>query len=381
MQAAEASAAAAEASAAAVEDNLDLLGDPLLYDSTKLRSWRVALGKRANTPVDILVLGDSLIEGQGASAAANRFHDRLLARLRTEYQPAGVTGGEGYVPAAYIATGVTDRWTFTGTTAVREDLGGLGERTVTLAVSATASLTFTGTALKVMYAKGPTAGTFSWAIDGGAATNVIANNATISGGNVVDITGLSDASHTVVVTGLSNTTYLEGAMVLRGDSTSGMRIWGAGHSGWQSDDHANVGVVSAMDSVAAVQPDLVLVHLGLNDYGSQSQTRIAPAAMATNFDTIAANIRAVCTIAPSFVWLIPYERTVVPTVLATWEEYRQAYKDFAANDGQIGLVDIGAAIGSFAGSTDPYGIDAGDFVHPNDAGHQVMADAVFRVIR
>jgi lysophospholipase L1-like esterase len=349
--------------------------DPLRYDATKLRAWRAALGARATTPVDILPIGDSLVEGQGASASTKRWTDLLRDDLRTRFQPAGVTGGEGYVPGFYVVPGITDRWVTTGTVAMREDLGGLGERTLVVAAGGTAELTFNGTGIDHLYEKGPVAGTFSWKIDAGSATNVNAASGTLSGGNVVQVRGLSAASHTLTITAVSSNTYIEGAMVYNGDESAGIRMWGAGHSGWQSDDLANTGSVDWFESVTPVQPDLVIIHLGLNDFGSQSQARISPTAMKTNIATLLTNVRAKCTIPPSVVLAIPYERFLpTGTLLAPWSDYRTALAEAAAADGNVALLDLGNVIGTF-NPTDPYSLSAGDGVHPNDRGYRAIADA------
>lgn len=357
--------------------------DPLRYDTTRLRAFRAALGNRSTTPVDILCVGDSMTEGYSASIPSKRWIDRLLAQLRTTYQPAGIVGGEGYVPGFYVSTTMTDRFVLSGSGLPREDLGGLGERTHTLtAINATLTFTFTGTGLDVLYAKGPTAGSVGWKIDAGSETVVNTNAGTISGGNVIQIRGLSAGAHTLVLRNTAGgSVYVEGCYVYNGDETLGVRLWEAGHSGTQTDDIATPNGINWFDSVTPVQPDLVTVFLGLNDYGSNSQPRLTPATVAANLTSIVTQIRAKCTNPPSVLLVLPYERSVlVPPTLATWSEYRTAIEGVAAADGSMALLDLADVIGSFNPS-DPFNLDyAGDLLHTNDAGHQMIADAAYEVL-
>lgn len=207
--------------------------DPLRYDSTRLRAFRAALGARETTPVDILCVGDSVTEGQGSTTQSRRWIERMRDRVRAAFQPAGVVGGEGYIAGFFHSAGVTDRFTQTiATMTAREDLGGLGERTITLTgTNASATVTFTGTGIDILYAKGTTAGDFTWKIDAGGETTVSAFNAVISGGNVVQIRGLSATSHTLTIKRVTSSTYIEGVMVYNGDETSGIRLWEGSHSG------------------------------------------------------------------------------------------------------------------------------------------------------
>jgi lysophospholipase L1-like esterase len=365
--------------AQAAADALRIL-DPTRYNASKNRAWKAALGNRATAPVNAMFVGDSLTEGQGA-ATGTRFVDRVRDGLRARYQPPGIAGGEGYVPAFYVAPGMVDRWSYTGTVVFREDLGGLGERMATLAVGATATLQFFGTGLDIYYAKGPTAGSFKWAVDGGAETTVNANNATISGGNVEQIRGLEAKAHTLVITGTVTTSYLGGGFVYNGDEALGLRFWEAGHSGWQSDDLANVNAINWMDAIATIQPSLIYVLDGLNDYASGSQTRVSPTDMKANFVTLVAAMRAKYTTnpLPTIIFGIPHERATSGTLLAPWADYRTAYAEFAAADGNVTLHDLGEVIGSFVGG-DPYDLDDGDALHWGVRGHRAAADSIIELL-
>lgn len=350
---------------------------PTRYDSTKLRAFRAALGARATTPVDILFgPGDSVTEGRGASVTANRWTSRAREGLRARLQPAGVTGGEGYVPAFYVSVDRTDRLVATsGTLTQREDLYGLGVRSSGLGTSVS-TFTFTGTGCDILYAETTSAGSFSWSIDGAAATTVTSGGkGAIRGGRPIPIRGLTAGSHTITLTGLTgNGGYVEGFMVYNGDESAGVRTWESGHSGWTA-NHYDTNQYW-WETLATVQPDLIVLFLGLNDYGNGTlNIRATPAAYKASLQSVLVKMRAKITTPPSVLLVLPYERGQVVNPLAPWSEYRQALLDLAAADSAITLLDLEQVMGPF--TSDPYGVMFGnDGAHPNDKGHQMIADAV-----
>jgi hypothetical protein len=62
-----------------------------LLKQNVLASFHTALGKREASPMDIVIVGNSLTEGQEATTTAKRALDRLKDSLRARYQFAGVT--------------------------------------------------------------------------------------------------------------------------------------------------------------------------------------------------------------------------------------------------------------------------------------------------
>lgn len=380
---AQASAAWAAASSAALGNANST--DPFRFDSTRLRAFKASLANAAGAPVEILTLGDSIAEGQGGTAIAKRWIEVLRDRLRARYQPAGVVGGEGYVPAYYGLQGYSARVTYTGTLTNPGGYNtfGLGRRAANMSAGATATMTFAGTGLDIIYAKGGSAGTFSWAIDGGTATNVNANNASVVGGQVAQIRGLSAGSHTVVVTAASGAAFLEGFMVYNGDESSGIHVRDGAHYGYRTADFLDETNRWTYDAWTPAQPSLVLWELtGVNDYGtSTTANRLTPAQTVANISTLLARLRAKCTLPPSVVMFLNYER-VAPTgtPLDTWANYLQAVSDFAKADGGITLVDVSTLMGTAFSVTDPYGLSNADKVHPSDKGHATIAEQVYRVL-
>ncbi|NUO57296.1 MAG: SGNH/GDSL hydrolase family protein [Hamadaea sp.] len=363
--------------------------DPFRYDSTRLVQWRAAVAQVATRPARLVVVGDSIWEGYGASAAAKRDIEILRDRLRQRLQPAGVAGGEGYVPAFYVSTTMPQR--LSGTTGVltqRTDLAGLGQRVGIIGVGGSIrTMTFTGTGLDIYYTQGSPAGTFTYAIDGGAATSVNSNNATLKGGLIAQVRGLSAGSHTLTLTATTggNGMYFEGVEVYNGDEAAGIHVLDGSHSGWQSDDFATGGTTAPglwYDSLNASAPDLVLISLGVNDWRSGSQTRLTSAQTKSNLQTLIANIRSKVTSAPSIGLMIPYSVADPGSTPEAWPNYRKAIHDVAQADGKCALIDLDAvAAGGFVGTTDPYALNYGtDYIHPNDKLHAMLGTAVANVL-
>ena len=383
-------AIADEASArdAAISESLSGI-DPLIYDATRLRNFRISLANAANAPVDILTVGDSTTEGYGATSIDNRWENVLLEKLR-EY--AGVPdGGEGYVPAYYDDTTKTDRFTG-GTFAVRGDLFGLGIRCITL-TAGTVSFTFEGTGVDVIFAAGPSGGQFTWNIDGGTESGSNATYSANAAGGLCFISarGLTSGSHTLHITRVSATIYIEGAMVYDGDESHGVRLVEAAHSSYQA--YSYVALPSWKNSVvptsvpwavpaattSRVDPALAVVMLGLNDYASGSAARRSATQFKSDLASIISMIRDDTTVDPSLLLVIPWERTTTGTLVSTWEEYRAAYYEVAETDDNVSILDLKNTIGSFVGG-DPYNLDVADGLHLSDKGYRVVAQEAFRIL-
>lgn len=352
---------------------------PKVIDYARLfGTFRGALANADSAPCDMLIVGDSTSEGIGASAIGTRWENVLLGKLRTA---AGVSGGEGYVPAYYADPTKTGRFTG-GTFTTNGTLFGLGIRCLLL-TSGTVSFTFTGTGCDVIFAVGPSGGQFTWKVDGGAASptqNTYFASA-VGGVCYIQARGLTHGSHTITITRSTGTIYVEGAMVYDGDETKGIRLVEAAHSNAQAYNYTalpawaqSISVVTSTGTPQRVDPALAVIMLGLNDYASTDNARRTAAQFKADLLSIIALIRANTTTDPSFLLVIPWERTTTGTLLSTWAEYRAVYREIAREDDSIALLDLGATIGSFVDG-DPNGYSAGDGLHLNDAGYAVVAQA------
>jgi VCBS repeat-containing protein len=358
--------------------------DPFRYDSTRLRAFKAALAKRNATPVDILLLGDSITEGQGITApninSGLRWVDKLRDLLRAAWQPAGVAGGYGYRSIIYAVSGYGNQFTLTGTGAA-QNTAGLGRKRYLLAQGATATATFTGTGLDLFFLGGIN-GTFTYAIDGGSAVsvNTMTDGSAATVGSRVQVRSLSAASHTIVITitGAQNV-YFEGMMVYNGDETKGIRLWEGARSGQRTLDFIDdTGLY--YNNYTPVQPDLVSIGLGTNDYvTSQVINKLTPAQTKANLKTIIASIRAKCTVPPSIILWQPAEVKNVASALAPWADYLKAIEEVAKEDGAITLFDANTLMGDQLANV--YGLLSADKIHPSDDGHMATADSLFALLR
>jgi lysophospholipase L1-like esterase len=342
-------------------------GDPREIRATPLRPWLAALAKRDTGPADVYALGDSITEGVGVPSRGARWADLLLANLRTWAQPAGVSGGEGFVPIAYNLDNFSQRWTITGTpgTNVFAQSYGPGLRAYQLNGGVAASLTFTGTGCDILYAKGSWGGTMQVSVDGAAATNVPQFNATAADGfRYQGIRGLDPGvPHTVTVTA-SGVIIVAGAVIYNGDETQGIRLLEAGRSGATCATFVtNLAAVQAQ--VTTLAPSLVLVNLGTNDYNAGTTAD----AFQTSLQTL---VRGIQTAAPNAPVVLVAGWNPLSSTQAAWQPYRTAVAAVAAATGAA-VFDVGARYGD--ARADTFGLTI-DRTHPNAAGHRLYADSL-----
>ena len=249
-------------------------------------SWRdlVNAALTAQT-MTTLVIGDSISEGQGASARGNRWIDKMNDGLKSLYQPGGVTGAStGYLPGYYAASGIgTPYSSVSGGSEYAA--GSLGERSYRFTGAGSITYTVTGTSADLYAATG---GTYSWAVDGGSATNV-----SPSGYTKTHISLGSAGSHTITITRVSGTVTFGGVMVFNGDESSGIRVVDASHYSWMTTDFDS----DLYTIYNQVSPDLVLFATGINDTQTDAQIK-------ANVQNMIAQTRAACTKEPAIVVVI-----------------------------------------------------------------------------
>ncbi|MCW3041542.1 MAG: hypothetical protein JWM31_3447, partial [Solirubrobacterales bacterium] len=132
-----------------------------------LCQFRSQLARRESTAVDVVLMGHSLIEGEGATAMAKRGNDRFRDIMRTRFPVAGVTGGYGYIPIRVASTtwSLSPYITTSGGTASSAYGFGIGSYFVNAAAAKVVLSTIACTAIDVIYIQGG-GGTFSTKVDG-----------------------------------------------------------------------------------------------------------------------------------------------------------------------------------------------------------------------
>lgn len=318
-----------------------------------------------------LFLGDSWTEGtRGSDAPFLRYVDHLTTGLRRAMNPATAFGGM-YIPSyTTYPTRIPANWVFAGTTTQRQNTGP-GFFNVEMQLAATATLAFTGTGFRVMWDRRTDSGNATVTIDGVSVGTINANGA-INNGMATDFTGLTPGKHTIVITVTSGAIFsLQGAYVYNGDEAEGMRTYPAGRGGITSAmlTSANLGPL-----VSSTSPDLVTVQLGVNDY----RTNIPVATYKANLAAGVATINASQANRASIV-LISAPETLHPgTPVAPWADYVAALKEVAADNGLL-VVDLDQGMGS-AVTSGGNGLWDVDQVHPNDAGHRLIANTILAAV-
>jgi lysophospholipase L1-like esterase len=310
---------------------------------------------------DIVTIGDSITEGTGASADANRWARKLVdTNLRGLYQPGGVTGGRGYeIPWHTGGTAAFDPWTNTGGTQLTDT--GLALKAYQLDSAADQmSASFTGTRIDVFWRRTTTGGTVNVTIDGGAPTAINCNGVDAPGQHT-SFSGLSDAAHTIVIAWVSGTDIIEGVFVYRGDEASGIRLWSGGHGSWTANAE---GIDADWAQTLLAIPNLttVIVELGINDRTANT----TPAVVAASLEAVVATIRARVT-SDIVVWNMWQSSTAAPY---PWTDYETAISSWVHADGAINFFDGRARIGD-----DPSAL-LSDGLHPNDTGHALLASSL-----
>lgn len=354
-----------------------------IYGSSRLKSFRTALGSRGSSPVDILFIGDSKTEGNGSSTVHKRWMTQFIKGYQRKNNPQNVRGGYGYVPAVY-GNGAFSSFTLAGSaTAVRNYSGnglGLGKRCVTLGAGGTLTITFsatnygTPTAVDILYTTTSGSGTFNWSVNGGSTTAVSAAAST-SYGVKERVTGFRTVgNNTLIITGVSGTVTIEGFMHYDGDETSGIRAWDAAHSGTRV-AWVNVPTDVWWNSASTINPDLIYISLGRNDFSVGTSV----ATIRSGLEGITTKARTLSTNTPSIIFGMDWkDKASIP--VDTYENFYTAMKDMVKDDGDIAFFDSQAVIGTIQESADDIYDLTSDYVHLNDKGQQIMADAFMHFI-
>jgi lysophospholipase L1-like esterase len=238
------------------------------------------------------------------------------------------------------------------------------------------SISATCTGFSIVYTSGPAAstyGSFYYAVDGGTTTSVDATHATVLGGRLQTVSGLSLASHTVTITPHSDHVPIEGIIFYNGNETTGIRVWEGGHSGITAASYVDASFPHWIDLLPNIAPDLAIIMLGRNEW----VTGVSAATFIANLTTLIANVRATATPAPSILLVAEMQGNYTPGPL--WSTYVDAIAALVASDGNLAYVDLNPAFGGY--TVPPSGpLYNADLKHPNDAGNAEIASELMALI-
>jgi lysophospholipase L1-like esterase len=345
--------------------------------NTPLRKWHAALANRHYSPAKIAIIGDSLSEGIGASKFGRGWVPMMTALLRNRFPVTGVVGGNGFVASwdnpgygggdpAYVYPVNQSNGSFS------ETQGFSLKSNTLLATNDQLSYMFTGTSIHVWYIKQTNGGTFSVTIDGVIVQASVVTAGT-SGTGVWTSAALTAGSHTIIVKRIAGggtaSVLVNGFRVFNGDETKGIQIFNGSQSGLISGQFA----INAANGdkwapwLSVIQPQLVIVELGLNDWS----TDVTMVTTKANLKSIIATIRAKTTTDPSIVIYAATEANS-GTYASTFDQLHGVWTEVVAEDPKTALFDAGTRIPApIVDSTDGYYYD---LLHPSDKGHSAIAE-------
>jgi len=343
-----------------------------------LVGFYAALSQRSSRSVNVLVLGDSISEGYGASSREDRYVGRLLANLKSKYPVAGVTGGPGYLPAWYASPNMVALGPTMSGNAIKNGQGsrGLGLRAASLEDDlgsglGSLSFTFTGTSFDMLAAQRVAAGTDSVriVIDGGPYVEWEVVDGT--GTAVWNSGALTPGTHTVSVTARFGAPTIEGFMLYDGDENKGVRLWEGAKSGTRADQFSSAsgGNSNWASSITVVNPDLVVIAWMTNDIASKTSEQYA-----TSLRNVADLVRSKKANVP-LLFMAMFERGTAG--LEPWANYVAAMRTVASEYANADFFDLGTHIPKLAGTggADHYGLLA-DGIHPTPLGHGLIGDSI-----
>jgi lysophospholipase L1-like esterase len=340
-----------------------------------LKRFRQALATVETTALNWWAIGDSITECTGASKLDNGYPYRLIRALQKQTTVAA-RGGFGYLPTYLPAfsgsSGSDNYWTFAGGTTITLSSWLFGSGRINFGASTSATLTYTGTSCVIHHQVGAaTSVPFTVTVDGGAPVTVTPSTtggATFRG--VYTTPTVARGVHTVVCAPVGSTVMtIVGATLFDGDETGGIHAYVNGVSGANSTTVATnqAGATATLDQAAVTpNPALVTIHLGTNNS--------IPAALQTDLTTIIANVKAACTITPSFLVIAPPRTSgISPTTSATLDAAVRAVT--AADPSNVASLVLSDHVidAPTVGNNYAQGIFTTDAIHPSDAGHLFLA--------
>lgn len=358
-----------------------------------LRAFSAKLADRSNTPTNVLLIGDSITEGENNATTANRWVSQFRDGLRSKYPTLGIPGGKGFIPPYRDSPSMPQPSTLSRALTKGVAGQGLGARISVLTTAAdTQKFTVTNvTAVDVVYAQigsGGGAFTVAYSADGGTTWSSESSALSSDGASVFTdmllsrVTFPRRGNYIVRLTctiggaqigGIIEYDGDEGTVASEGTTGKGIRVYEAGHYGSTTTQQAAYAYMTRQARIVA--PSLVVIALATNDYAASTD----PATTKTNLETIIANVKTGVTQAgvpaASFVLFAYNQRTGSFTY--PWSQYVDAMWQIAAADDHVVVCDLTTRIAAV--SDNSLGLFA-DAVHPNYKGHGVYANALMEFL-
>lgn len=340
----------------------------------------------ANAGVDraltIYCIGPSTVEGAGIVDPADRYVDRLGARLHAMLGIPG-TYKVRFWPAFYESSSMASAQPVrsgTATKVVNTLWLGPGGRSVALGTAGAVQWTVNARQVRVHYSRTTDAGTPSYKIDGGAAVPFAAswNGAELCGQVSPWIDLGSAGAHTFAVTSEGAGQGTVAGIEVRDATTDaadiGIHIIDAARGGYDINNYVEGQMTRQLDSMRPFKPDVIWFgDTGKNRYGGQSD---APDVVAANLGIAIDRYRNAASTEKG--WTVSvictgsFGRGVTTVTKGTWPAYIDAMKKVVKSKGASWLdvsTRLPASQGDLVTFTDTYGVYA-DTVHFNAIGQR-----------
>lgn len=328
-----------------------------------------------NNP-SILVLGDSISYGSGATSLKNGY-SFLLARSIMNAVNNGPQNDPGYGYHAIVNSAQSIASTSFTTTGSYSATGVVNSR---ISLAAGQSITLTGisvSTLYVFYDGAVSSGNLTFSLNGAAVWSTVAvSGASINNTGAVAVPRTTIASDTITVAASGGTVVVTAIQTLKTSATSPL-MWVAAQSGTTFGDYTGAAAIAELAYYLnfARSGNAKILHLALGTnsiYNAGKST--TPTQMITDMSTIIAGIKAACTNVQVVLHIPPRANEATFPVINssyTYADYVLAFENYArTNSATLIRHDMSAV--SYAGMY-------ADGVHPNDYGHLVMAESACSV--
>lgn len=358
--------------------------------------WKAARAAAGSSLARVAVVGDSITQGFHCSDLRTKSWPSLL---RSSLQTAYGDGGSGYfttgntIPAfSTINTWPSNNYaTVTGTWAVKGGTEGPGSTSIFNQNSAGSTVTFPevkGSVIVVWYMTDPAfPGSFSVTIDG-VAQGTQPSNAQAAAVRA-QVYNVSAGTHTVVVTtiGATGLTCIFG---VTGLNSSGVVLHNYGFNGRKSADFSlaapTYGAPQSYSGGSGNPADLLIYALGVND----ANTSVAVDTYLSNIRRHLDSVRGLGSMhgKVDVLFLMQHIGTFDASGTPLYHRYMQQIRGMAEAYGAA-VVDMWAryynnwdlaADSGYWGDGTSSGLAGTNTVHPSDAGHQAIANALLPIL-
>ena len=304
----------------------------------------------------VAVIGDSITEGGDSSDwQLTSYFGRLKDTLQSKYGDAG----SGLLSFWKKTTGNVRYWSFVGVPTLDHDLG--------VALHPTESIegSFNGTGCNLLYTLGSGGGIMTVTIDGVNPIEINTSDTTQHPGQHI-IDGLSSGSHTILIedTDPSNNVYVFGLIPI--DGTTGIRLDNMGCHGGKISKHSYPDF-SSLEFYNS--PDLTIIASVSNDYFQQD-----------NLYDYKANMSSVVDKALESGKVILLNNGLKGDYKQVNQKWYSNVLYEVANEKDVTVIDVNRKWGSYDDALSSGYFNSGNVTHPNDEGHNDMANLILDYI-